>query len=226
MSSSNAGFGALLAVAAMIQLAGAEAANASVISSTPTLPVLGVPYKPVSGAGCFTFAAVCVDLGNLTMTSPVSSTFNGSGQDIITGATYRGLLTTLAGRPIAPLLLTGTVEEEVLGRASATELGTWATDLLSLSLTGTVKGHTLTVGLDPAHPSTGSATIAPVGGGDQEHFRISSFFDVFVELDLASLPPLHTTRGPIRVSLAPEPASLVLLAPALFGLIAIRLRRR
>ncbi len=216
----------LLAIGAFVQLAGAAPADASVISSTPTLPVLGVPFTPVSGGGCFTFAKVCVDLGNLTMTSLVSSTFSSAGQAIVADAKFSGLLTTLGGTPIGPISLTGTVDEDVIGRTFPNETGTWTTDLTGLALTGAVLGHTLTVGLNPLDTSAGTTSIVALTRGEQGPFRISSFFDVFIELDLNSIPPLTTTRGPIDVALGvPEPTGLAILTPALFGLIALRRRR-
>lgn len=216
----------LLAVGGLLQFAGTGPAGASVISATPTLPVLGVPYKPVVGGGCFTLAGVCIDLGSLTMTSLVSSMFSSTGQDIVADAGFTGLLTTLSGTPIGPISLSGTIDEEVVGRTFSTGLGSWTTDVTTLSLTGPVLGHTLTVGLNPLDTSSGTSSIVSVGGADNGPFRISSFFDVFIDLNLNSIPPLTTTRGPIRVVLAmPEPASLALIVPALFGLIAAGRRR-
>ena len=61
-------------------------ARASVFSSTPTLPLLDVPYVPTVGAGCFPIADVCVASGELTLTAVVSSTFSASGQDIVADA--------------------------------------------------------------------------------------------------------------------------------------------
>jgi hypothetical protein len=215
--------GGLLAVSAMMQLAGPGTASASVISSSATLPVLGVPYTAAVGAGCFPAVAKCISSGSLTLTALVSSTFGGGSQDIEADATYSGELTTLLGVPVAPVMLTGTLDEQVLGRIGPDETGSWTTKLTALSLSGPVLGSTLTLGLDPAHASTGTTSITPVGG-NAGTFKIDSFFDIFVELTLDS-PPLETTRGPILATLgAPEPASLALLAPALLGLLAARRR--
>lgn len=219
----------LLAAAAIGQVVCAGVANASVISSSPTLPVLGVPYTSASGAGCFPALNRCITAGSLTLTSVVSSGFNPAGQDIVANATYAGLLTTTSGVPVMPVTLTGTLEEEVFGRTTSTELGTWNTELLSLSLSGTLLGGTLTLGLDPMHSSDGTASIAKIHIGNAEAFSISSFFDVFVELSLdgaLGLPPLSTTRGPITFGLGvPEPATMALMFPALLGLAAMRRRR-
>ena len=120
--------------------------------------------------------------------------------------------------PTGPIDLTGTVAEDVLGRTSATELGTWVTDLVGLSLSGTALGHTLTLTLDTSMPSTGSTLIE--AATNLRGFRIDSFFDIFVDLSLDTTPPLTTTRGPITVTAVavPEPASLALLATGLLSL--------
>jgi hypothetical protein len=199
----------------------AGSARASVVSSTPTLPLLGVPYQSAAGVGCFTTAGVCITGGSLTLTSLVSVTFDGSGEDIITDAAYTGTLTTLGNSVIGPVTLNGTVEQEVLGRTFATETGSWTVDLLALSLTGPVLGHTLTLTLDSGQTSSGTTSITPLG---DQGFRIDSFFDVFAALSLDSNPPLETTRGPIELvaSQVPEPTALMLLGLPLLLLPALR----
>jgi hypothetical protein len=200
---------------AVISGASPRPAVASVISLDPSLPVLGVPYTSLVGAGCFPVAAVCISAASLELTSVVVSEFTATGQHIVTTAEYVGQLTTTEGTPIGAVNLSGILEQEVLGRTFATQLGSWTTNLVALSLTGPVLGATLTVGLDPAHLSSGVSSVLPVLGDDQL-FRIDSFFDVFVQADLNSVPPLHTTRGPLRFearpTAVPEPASSTLLA--------------
>jgi hypothetical protein len=197
-----------------------QPSGAAVISDTATLPLLHVPYVASAGAGCFPAAGVCIGGGSLTLVAPVSSTFDATGQDIVSAALYSGVLTTLSHVPIGSIALSGTVEQEVLGRTFATEIGSWTTKLLSLSLSGPLLGHTLSVALDPAHESAGITAIEPVV---PDRFRITSFFDVFVELTLDTPVPLHTTRGPIHteaVPAVPEPSGLAMLAAALAIMLA------
>jgi hypothetical protein len=206
-----------LAIASCFSWAGHGSALAAVISSTPTLPLLGVPYSSPTGVGCFPTAGFCIEAGSLTFTALSSKNFNTSGEDLTMQASYTGTLTDGANHILGPLLLTGSVEEEVLGRTFSTETGSWNTKLLSLALSGLLQGHTLSLGLGPSD-STGTDSIDPIGDGS---FRIDSFFDVFVDLTFDTTTPLHATRGPVLLTLpptlVPAPAGLSLLAaPALF----------
>jgi hypothetical protein len=178
-------------------------AKADFVSTTPGLPVIGVPLTSTTGVGCFAAAGVCATPGTLTLDSVVSMTFNPSGQDIVSNATYLGALTDLANNLIGPVTLTGTVEEEVLGRTASTQTGTWTNDLISLSLDGPVLGNTLTLGLDLSKTSSGTTSIMPLADGT---FRINSFFDVFVEITLDRTPPLTVDRGPLELVLSPVAA--------------------
>jgi len=216
-------------VAAMCVIAGLAApgaARAGVITDSPTLPLLGIPYGSPTGAGCFVAVGVCVTPGTLTQTALVSSQFNLSGQDIVTDATFTATLTTLANAPLGSITLNGTVEQEVLGRTTSTETGSWTTDLAAVSLSGPVLGHTLTVMLDPSNTSNGITSIEPYAGDGTPKFEIDSFFDVFLDLSLDSTPPLNTSIGPIFVVAGvPEPASLSLLALPMLALLLARAYR-
>jgi hypothetical protein len=155
------------------------------------------------------------------LTTSVSSIFHAGGEDIVTGAVYAATLTTLGNAEIGSVILTGSVEQQVLGRTTSTETGSWTTDLISLLLTGPVLGHTLTMTLDPSNTSSGTTSITANQGSS---FTISSFFDVFTDLMLDSTPPLDTVRGPILFSAtaAPEPASLTLFGLPVLLLLARR----
>lgn len=209
------------AAAAAIGLA--APVQASVVSATPTLPVIGMTYASSVGSDCFPTAGVCIVPQTITLTSLLSTSFESSGQRILTAVSYSGLLTTLTNNPLGTLSLTGTLEQMVLRRSSSTELGDWNTELLALNLSGLVGGNPLDVILDTAHPSTGKTSIASIGTRDEPAYLIDSFFDVFVDVTLQTTTPLHTTRGPVRVTAVPEPGSLALATGAL---VAVAWRRR
>ncbi len=212
----------VLLAAALLAVSASPAAAA--FYSSPTLPPSGADYAATGGAGCFTFAGVCVTPGTLGGMSALSDTFSSSGEDLTISATFSTALTTIGGAPLGPFDLTGTFEEMLLGRAGGTETGTWATTLLSADFTGTLFGHTVTLGLDSSEASSGTTSIVPTGNG----FQISSFFDIFVDLSIDTVPPLTTTRGPLTLTLEPipEPAGWALLALPLAGLLGGAARRR
>jgi hypothetical protein len=211
----------LIGVGIAAQLSWLNTARADVIVGSPTLPLLGVPYVSSTGAGCFPLKGACITAGSLTLTSVVSSTFNPLGQDIVTNASFTGELTDLGGNPIGPVALSGTLEQEVIGRTFSTEPGSWSTEIVAMSLSGPVLGSTLTLSQDASHSSTGTTSLIADGGA----FLVNSFFDVFVDLALDSNPPLNTVRGPLHFEPAattvPEPAGLLVLAPTLIVLLAV-----
>lgn len=215
-----------LAIASCFSWAGHGSALAAVISGTPTLPLLGVPYSSATGVGCFPTAGFCIEAGSLTFTALSSKSFNTSGEDLTMQASYTGTLTDTSDHVLGPLLLTGSVEEQVLGRTFSTETGSWNTKLLSLALSGPLQGHTLSLGLG-ASDLTGTDLIDPIGGG---LYQIDSFFDVFVDLTLDTNTPLHATRGPVLLTLqptpVPAPAGLTLLAAPVLFLSLAHWRRR
>lgn len=192
------------------------------IYPTATLPPPNAIYAVTAGAGCFPFAGVCVTPGVLANIVPTSSTFIPAGQDIVSNGTFSTALSDLVtGAPLGTITLSGTFEQLVEGRTTPTETGDFPTELLDLDFSGPVLGHTLTVRLDASHSSTGETSVQPAGSNE---FRIDSFFDVFVDLSLDTNPPLSTTRGPLTLTLVPEPATIALLVLPLLGLIGLRRR--
>jgi hypothetical protein len=109
--------------------------------------------------------------------------------------------------------LTGSGSETVFGRTSPLEPGTFNTQITSLDLLGAFNGIPLAVTQDPSNASTGQTTITPLG----EQFVITSFFDIFVDIQLSTSPPLMTTRGPLVAVLepVPEPTGLALMVLSL-----------
>ena len=215
---------ALPAILGAVLLAGAGSTRASVVTDTATLPLLGFPYIASNPVGCFPAAGVCVSGGAFTLGLPVSSSFSALGQDITSAITYAATLTNLSNVPIGPVQLSGTFEQQVLGRTFATETGSWTTTIIALSLSGPVLGNNLTLMQDPTQQSNGKTSIAPTG---DRRFIVDSFFDVFFELKLDSAPPLQTKGGPIHVTaVTPLPAALPLFATGLGALVLLAWRRK
>jgi len=127
-----------------IACAGLGSAQASVIASTPTLPLLGVPYT-IPGGSCFPTAGFCVASGAFTLTSLAAGGFvhNPTDEDITAHATATIDLTNVSHVPTGTVTLTGSIEQDVVGRLNPDDTGTWTDELLSVSLSGTVGGYPL-----------------------------------------------------------------------------------
>jgi len=202
---------------------GITPAQAEIVASSPSLPLLDIPYMSLTGGECFTVAGVCGMSGSLTLTSVLSSTFDVTGQDIITNATYTTTVTDLFGTPLGSVDLTGTMEQEVLGRTSDSDTGTWDIAVTALSLSGTLLGDAMTMTLDPDIASFGATSIAADGDGS---YLMSGFFSIYGDLSLASTPPQVAEEVPFDFVIpVPEPAGLALLTVPMLALAIIRRRR-
>jgi hypothetical protein len=133
---------------------------------------------------------------------------------------------TIGGGPLMSFELDGPVQVEAFGK-TGNLTGTFNTQILSMNMTGTVGGHTVTIRQDPTTPSTGQTTIAcstPPCTSSTGVFQITSFFDVFTDISIdggafipQSTPPTHV------VAVTPEPGTLMLMGLGL--IIAVRRTR-
>jgi PEP-CTERM motif len=240
---SKPGRSAIVAAGLAVAWALTGSARAGVIETSPTFPPIPLSFMSPTGAGCFDVAMVCVTPGTFTLTSAVSTfvpatTLLPAVQDIDADATYTGSLTTLpTAMPPSVFLgsftLTGTVDLQVVGRKSQTDIGSWPAELTGISLSGQLLSFGMLsaiLDMNPLHPSTGTVSIAPISGGanTRGEFLISSFFDIFMDvtLDRPGQPPLMTTIGPIPVVAGtPEPSTWAMMLIGFAGL-AFAARRR
>jgi len=125
----------------------------------------------------------------------------------------------LNGGLLGSITMTGPVSTQVDGKVGNT-VGTFDTEMLSMSLTGTLGLVQVVVRESPTLASQGSTTITDLGGG---LYQMQSFFDVFTELSFDGGQSWNPSTGSTHVTLVPEPGALTLLAA---GLLALRRRRR
>lgn len=198
-------------------------AGADVIQPTPSMPPEGVYTTPTT---CVPFGpGICVVNPALYGFNGTVRTVDGTGESIDSSISFSaGVYTDSGGHPgtfLGTVSLAGPIGIHYAGRTSDTELGTFTSTLTELDMTGTFNGHAVEVML--ATPtSSGPTTISPSGS----EFRVSSFFDVFVEISIdhgafVPGPPRIFTLQPV-----PEPGTVSLMALGLAGLTAGESRRR
>lgn len=115
----------------------------------------------------------------------------------------------MAGPFVTSIVMNGEMDITYFSKSSLTGTGDFNTQITALDLGGSFVGltgmHTVDAGLDSSDMSTGMTSIDQVSSSP-DLFRISSFFDVFVELSLDGGPSM---AGPERVASlveTPEPA--------------------
>jgi hypothetical protein len=126
-----------------------------------------------------------------------------------------------------PIAANGPVVTRVYDKFGQTT-GTFDTEMLSMSLTGSIPpalgGGTFMIRESPTLQSTGQTTITDIGGG---LFRIDSFFDVFTELSIdGGATWMPDNNGPAHVELVPEPGTMTLLGLGAVVLAGLGWRRR
>ena len=122
------------------------------------------------------------------------------------------------GMGLGPITLTGPVQVRTIGKVGNTT-GTFDTEMVSMSLTGLTSLGPVIVRESPSFQSTGQTVIADIGGG---RYHIDSFFDVFTELSVDGGASWYPCDAATRMTLVPEPATLVLLCLGAFAFCARR----
>ncbi len=123
------------------------------------------------------------------------------------------------GMGLGLMSLTGPVTVRTSNRALSTT-GTFATEIISMSLSGNTPLGPIMIRQDPNRATTGLTDINDLGGG---LYHIDSFFDVFTELSVDGGNSWIASDASTHLFLVPEPVTLSLLAVS--GL-AVLIRRR
>jgi len=124
------------------------------------------------------------------------------------------------GGPFA-FSLAGPVQTLVTNRLLSTT-GLFDAEIVSMSLTGNLDLGSVLLRESPTLASMGQFDITDLGGG---LYHIDSFFDVFTELSVDGGQTWIAADSSVRITLIPEPASVVLVLLGL-GTMASRVRRR
>ena len=216
---------AVLAAVAVSLVAGgsARAGLTGVETNDPELPPTVGEYVaqvgPEFDAGAF---------GVVMMTDLAWDNFTSIFRTPVGDDEHQDFNSVLTGDAIGlgPFTLTGPVTTVVTDRLLSTT-GTFATEIVSMSLTGNIGGQPVELRESPTETSPGSTTITDLGGG---LYHIDSFFDVFTELSVDGGGSWVASVDAVRMTLVPttsgeppipEPGSLSLL-----GLAALALRPR
>jgi hypothetical protein len=149
---------------------------------------------------------------------------DGQGNEIETFMSVLEGMVEVAGVDPTPFRLTGPVETIVFGKTGNTT-GTFDTEIIAMSLTGSVGGIPVEIRESPSLPSLGRTSIGDLGGG---LYEIESFFDVYTELSVGGGPfmamdPLPSGHYP-QMTLCPEPGTMLLAGLGLLGLL-LRMRK-
>ena len=135
--------------------------------------------------------------------------------------TVSASLTAICDPGVGPLpcVLDGPMVMDVGLKADSTT-GTFATEIVSMSLSGNVGGLPITIRESPFLQSAGQLSVTDIGGG---LYHIDSFFDVFTELSVDG-GEFTPSMNLAHFNITPEPATMAVLS--IGGLVLLRRKKK
>ena len=222
-----------VAVLAMVAggLSAAGDAGADVIAATDSFPVIPGEYDAAPGAdGRTTYVipgggSYYVDSMTLTPSfSTVPQPLPAPGTSFVANSFFDVFLelSTDQGSTWQPLSFTSPPSQIKITGAQANGDGStdYPTEMLQLNLSATTSSGTYMLRESPTKQSLGRHTVTQDASG----YRISSFFDVFLELSTDGGASWVPADRSMHVELTPEPATLSLLALGGLGMLIRRKR--
>ncbi len=218
--------GLAAAASLFIGISFAQAAGPGVDTNNPQLPPPGIYLSPSDVHAMYSGGALSIVL-SAVQHQPFAGQIidrhdDGAGNEIETFNSGMSGMVSVNGSPEQPANGTGPVTTKVFGK-TGNIVGTFQTEMLSMSITGTSPFGPFMLRESPTLQSTGQTSIAPIGGG---MFHINSFFDVFTELSIDGGATWIPSSGSTHVDLFPdpEPTGAAMLLVVGFGAIARRRR--
>jgi hypothetical protein len=195
-------------------------AGAQVILANPALPPEPDPPDCESLVSLYAANGVYATYpGPISMSYPRHKCFQNVVRQVVGSdehETFDSVLDAKMDMGLGPVAatLTGPVDVIVFGKVGNTT-GTFDTEMISMSLSGSVGGSNIQIRESPTWESLGQTTITDLGGG---LYQIDSFFDIVTELSVdggqwmtqvnqamrivlvaaATVPVQHTTWGAIK----------------------------
>ncbi len=192
----------------------------SIVTTEPDLPPLDGVYRTLGSVwGWYEdqgSVLVLTAMRRRVLTGQRPSTYDENEDEVQNySASMVGTLLVSAGELVAapfPVELTGPVETRAYGKAGHTT-GTFDTEIVSMSLTGTVPlpgsgTVSLQVRESPTLASLGQTSINDLGDGT---YNVDSFFDVFTELSVDGGESWTAAVAPGSEDLAPPPELAVMV---------------
>ncbi|MFH0983457.1 MAG: hypothetical protein V2A79_18215 [Planctomycetota bacterium] len=156
-------------------------AQGAVVVSSPLLPPVGPDSDCGSPVGYLGGFHARYDDYGVDLSNPIHAGFTNIGRTPGPGyeqETFNSSLT--ADSNWGPITLTGSVVTRVYGYTSG-QTGTFQAEIISMYLIGYLGPYFIEIRESPTLFSVGTTTIEDLGGG---RYRITSFFDVFTELQI------------------------------------------